>query len=66
MTLEAQFNTLCGSCDDWIVPGDAIQVSSTGTTHATCNPHIEIKNLKAPCDKCWQIPACNGTCGCDE
>lgn len=66
MSLTAQFNTLCGACEEWIRPGDDIQVSPTGTTHADCDPHVVVENLKAPCDKCWQIPACNGLCGCDE
>lgn len=68
----AEYDGRCVACDDSIVPGEDIRATDDGYVHAddqcervvTGGPHRNRPQL--PCVRCFQIPAVNGVCGCDD
>lgn len=69
----AEYDGTCSGCDDPIVPGEDIRSDGEGgwvhaddqCEHAvTGGPHRNRPAL--PCVRCFQVPAVNGACGCEE
>lgn len=67
----ARFTSRCAGCDEPIEPGDDARASTSGWVHADCDPPEPAparapRPTEPPCDRCFQIPAANGACGCDS
>lgn len=63
---EAKFPGSCDACDEDIKVGDVIHShGTTGYAHVVCPDPVPVVE-RTPCADCFQVPAANGLCGCDE
>lgn len=63
----ARFPGTCAVCEDRFDAGESITHSPFvgGWCHADCVHGDRDDAPKAMCTRCFQIPATNGTCGCE-
>lgn len=70
----ADYQGTCSGCDEPVIPGEDIRADGQGGyVHAddqcervvTGTPHRD-RPAAIPCSRCFQFPAANGTCGCDD
>jgi len=62
--VEAAYPGICGACDERYEPGASIQPGVVGWVHLSC-PDL-LSTDREPCQRCWQVPAASGACGCDS
>ncbi|HET7326978.1 MAG TPA: hypothetical protein VFJ14_06780 [Nocardioidaceae bacterium] len=60
---EARYPGHCGVCDEPIRPGTLATYEDDEIAHAICPEPVALPD---PCPRCFQIPASNGRCGCDD
>lgn len=70
MSLMARYSSPCeADCGHRIQPGDLIRGAgdshADGYVHVVC-PAPALEVARTPCVGCFQVPAANGSCGCDE
>lgn len=67
-TFTARYRSGCLACEQIIHEGDEAKYDvDDNVIHADC--HVipdRPQDAAASCDRCWQIPASNGKCGCED
>lgn len=63
----ARFQSRCLACEQAIHEGDPARwTEGREVVHAGCpEPADPLTVERTPCPSCFQVPAANGTCGCE-
>lgn len=64
MTIQARHSSVCDRCEGQIHPGDLIRWEDESWAHVACPDPSALTVDRAPCPRCFTVPAVNGECGC--
>lgn len=65
-TWPAKYDGYCLACEEKIYEGDMVKWADGTVIHADCSVYDDrMVEVPPTCPRCHEVPAVNGTCGCD-